>query len=102
MSLMLNYATTGCPKFTLKTTYSPSTIATSSNTPIPRPTPLTIPNGIRIQSAILPQYIDRWDRRQVYAISAYSHYTDIEQRTKNKKTKNAPELIILSHNYYLK
>jgi len=27
-----------------------------SNTPIPRPTTLTIPNGIRIKSAVLPQY----------------------------------------------
>jgi len=26
-----------------------------SNTPIPSPTPLTTPNGIRIQSAVLPQ-----------------------------------------------
>jgi len=28
---------------------------TPSNTPIPRPTPLTVPNGIRIELAILPQ-----------------------------------------------
>jgi len=27
-----------------------------SNTPIPRPTPLTTPNGIWIKSAVLPQY----------------------------------------------
>ena len=30
-----------------------------SNTPIPRPTPLTVPNGIRIQSVVLPQYTFR-------------------------------------------
>ena len=30
--------------------------------PIPWPSPLTIPNGIRIQSAILPQYTFRTDR----------------------------------------
>jgi len=28
----------------------------ASNTPIPRPTPLTTPNCIRIQSAVLPQF----------------------------------------------
>jgi len=57
----------------------PSTITTPSNTPILRPTPLTIPNGIRIQSAVLPQYpfrthrqTNRWDRQQVYAICAYN------------------------------
>jgi len=33
-----------------------------SNTPVPRPTPLTTPNGIRIQSAVLPQYTFRTDR----------------------------------------
>ena len=30
-----------------------------SNTPIPRPIPLTNPNGIQIQSAVLPQYTFR-------------------------------------------
>ena len=30
-----------------------------SNTPIPRPTPFTTPNGIQIQSAVLPQYTFR-------------------------------------------
>jgi len=33
-----------------------------SNTPIPRPTPLITSNGIRIQSAVLPQYTLRTDR----------------------------------------
>jgi len=54
----------------------PSTITTPFNTAIPRPTPLTIPNGIRIHSAVLPQYTfrtdtptDRWARRQVSKIS---------------------------------
>jgi len=32
-----------------------------SDTPIPLPTPLTIPNSIRIQSAVLPQYTLRTD-----------------------------------------
>ena len=55
-------------------------ISILSNTPIPRPNPLTTPNGIWIQSTVLPQYalrtdsptewltdrpIDRWARRQV-------------------------------------
>jgi len=53
-----------------------------SNTPIPRPTPLTFQNDFRIQSAILPQYTfqayrpthrptNRWDRRQFNNISTY-------------------------------
>jgi len=33
-----------------------------SNTLIPRPTPLTVPNGIRIKSAVLPQYTFWTDR----------------------------------------
>jgi len=60
-------------KFNLKTAPSPSMITTS---PIPCLTPLTIPNGIRIQSAVLPQYTfwtdqqthtqsNRWARLQV-------------------------------------
>ena len=70
-----------------------------SNIPTPRPTPLTIPNGIWIQSAVLPQYTfwtdwqtdrqtdrpththtqtDRWTRRHVYTISAQALYIDIE------------------------
>ena len=32
-----------------------------SNTPIPWPTSLTIPNGIQVQSAVLPQYILQTD-----------------------------------------
>jgi len=40
----------------------PSTITTRIYTPIPRPTPLTTPNGIRIQSAVLPQYTFRLHR----------------------------------------
>jgi len=34
-----------------------------SNTPIPRSTPLSTPNGIRIQSAVLPRYTFRTDRQ---------------------------------------
>ena len=55
-----------------KTAHSSSTVSTPSNTPIPRQTPLTAPNGIQIQSAVLPQHTlrtdrptDRWDWRQV-------------------------------------
>ena len=33
-----------------------------SNTPIPRPTPLTFPNSIRIHSAVSPQYTLRTDK----------------------------------------
>jgi len=67
--------TMGRPKFTLKTAASPSTITTPSNTPITSQTLLTTPNGIRIQSAILPQYTfrthtERWARRQVRNVSA--------------------------------
>jgi len=57
-----NYATNsplvtmGCPKFTTKTAPSPLTITTPSNISIPQLTPLTTPNNIWIQSAILPQY----------------------------------------------
>jgi len=46
----------GCRKFTPKNCPSPSMTTTPSNTSIPRPTPLTIPNGIWIHSAVLPQY----------------------------------------------
>jgi len=44
-----------------------------SNTPIPQLTPLTTPNGIQIQLAVLPQYTfrtDRWSRRQAHTMSA--------------------------------
>jgi len=34
-----------------------------SNTPIAQPTPLTIPHGIHIKSAILPQYTFLADRQ---------------------------------------
>jgi len=54
--------------------------ATPSSTPIPRPILLITPNGIRIQSAVLPQYTfrsdrqtDRWDRLQLCNKSAYAH-----------------------------
>ena len=38
----------------------PLMITTPSNTPIPRLIPLTVPNGIWIQSAILPKYTFRF------------------------------------------
>ena len=53
----------GTPYIHPKTVPFPSTITTPSNTPIPRPTPLTTSNGIRIQSAVLPQYT-LWTNRQ--------------------------------------
>ena len=69
----------GRPKFIPKSAPSPSTITTPSNTAIPRPTPLTIPNGIRIHSAVLPQYTfqtdrqtDRWSMRETCTNSAYA------------------------------
>jgi len=47
-------------------------ISTPSYIPIPRPTPLTTPNSIHIQWAILPQFTfqiarqaDTWDKQQV-------------------------------------
>jgi len=46
------------PKLPLPLRRSPP----KSNTPIPSPTPLTTPNGIRIQSAVLPQFT-RADRQ---------------------------------------
>jgi len=77
--------TMGCPTFTPKTAPYRSTSPLPSNTPIPRPIPLNSPNGIRMQSALLPQYsfqIDqqadtdkqtsRWDRRKFYSKSAYA------------------------------
>ena len=63
------------------------------STPIPQLTPLTIQNGIWIQSAVLPQYTfwthrqtnwptdhqtNRWDRWQVYTISTCARYIDSE------------------------
>jgi len=46
-----------------KTAPSPSTITTPTyNTPIPRPTTLINRNGIRIQSAVVPQYTFRTDK----------------------------------------
>jgi len=55
-----------------------------SNKPIPWPTPLTTPNGIWIQSAILPQYTFRTNRERptdglgdVSKNSAYTHNTTV-------------------------
>ena len=50
------------PQIHPKTAPSLLTITTPSNTPIPWPTPLTTPNGMWIQSDILPQYTFQTDR----------------------------------------
>ena len=49
------------------------------NTLIHRATPLITPNGIQIQSAVLPQYTDRPTDWQVSKKSAYAlYYIDSE------------------------
>ena len=50
------------PTFNSKTAPSSSTISTPSNTPILRPTQLSTPNGIQIQSAVVPQFTVQTDR----------------------------------------
>ena len=72
----------------------PKTALSHSNTSIPRPTPLTAPNGIRIHSAVLPQYTFRThsrhtdtrtvrlDKRHVYSNSAYACSISSERRAK--------------------
>ena len=62
------------------------------NTPIPRPTPLTTPNGIQIQSAVLPQYTlrtdrptDMWARREVCTKTVYALYIDSSDAAKNAR-----------------
>jgi len=73
--------------------YLPFPMWTPSNTPISRPIPLTYPNGIRIQSVVLPQYIiqtdrqtDRWARQQACkntrlgCIKLYSDATNYTQQ----------------------
>ena len=72
-----NYATVpfgynGMPQIHPKTAPSRSIITTPSNIPISQLTTLTVPNGIRIQSADLQQYTfqtdrptDKWDWQQV-------------------------------------
>ena len=46
----------GCPHLSPKLPLHLRRSPFPSNTPIPRPTPLTTPNGIQIQAAVLPQY----------------------------------------------
>ena len=50
-----------CEQKITKTSPSPWGMRTPSNTPIPWPTPLITPNGIQIQSAVLPQYTFQTD-----------------------------------------
>jgi len=93
--------TMGRPKFTPKMSLPFRRSLLPPNTPIPRPTPLTIPNGIRIQLAVLPQYTfwghrpidrlthkptDRWDRRQLDSMSTYARYIDRQRHTNNAQT----------------
>jgi len=88
------------PKFTPKTAPSPWTITIQSNTPISRPTPLTIPNGIRIQLAVLPQYIlqtdrqtDRQSDRRTYGLGECSVIKAVYARLIESDTaKNRPAL----------
>jgi len=73
--------TMGCPKFTPKTAPSPSTISTQSYNLIPRPTPLTTPNGIRSNqpfcnntlSRPTDKQTDRRNRQQLCINSNYAH-----------------------------
>jgi len=67
-----------------------------SNTAIPWPTPLTTANGIRIQSAVLPQFTlqtdsrtDIWDRRQFCTKSAY----DSEHHANNTRLRHRLNLL---------
>jgi len=68
----------GTPKIHPQNCPFPSTITTPPNTPIPRPTPLTTPNDIQIQSAICHNMLcgqtdrptDRWFRRMIPNMSA--------------------------------
>jgi len=70
-ALRHNYAATspmltmGSPQFTHKTAPSIRRLPSLSNTHIPRLTVLTIPNGIWIHSAVLPQYTFQTDRHTV-------------------------------------
>ena len=61
------------PYLPQKTAPFPSTISTSSNTPIPGLTPLTTPNGNQIQSVIFPRYTLRTHREMGLTISLYQH-----------------------------
>ena len=50
------------------------------NTPIIRPTPLTIPNGIRIHSAVLPHYTFRHTHTQTHAHRSIDGLSDMSVR----------------------
>jgi len=99
-----NYATksslvtVGCPTFTLILPLLLRRSPPPSNTPISRPTPLTTPNGIQVQSAVLPQYTI-WTNRQTVRQTdwrtdglgdksvpslAYALYTDYSDAAKTK------------------
>jgi len=85
------FVTIGCPKCTPKSAHSFQRWPPQSNAPIPRMIPLTIPNGIRIHLAVLPQYTfwtdrhtqtDRWSRWMFYSNTAYTRYTDRDNALK--------------------
>jgi len=62
------------------------------STPIPQPTPLTNPNGIQIQSAVLPknnlQKGRQTDRQVGQAIGLYQDTLMLYSDAANKKTSN--------------
>jgi len=51
------------PQFTPKMAFPFDDLHPLSNTSIPRPTPFTAPNGIRIQLVVMSQYTLRSDRQ---------------------------------------
>ena len=84
--------TMGCPTFTTKTASSLRRSPPASNTPFPRPTPLTTSNGIWIQLVVLTQYtfrtnqptdkpIDRWSRQQTNKFTLYWLYNYVANNT---------------------
>ena len=73
-----------------------------SDTPIPRPTPLTTPNGIRIHSAVLPQYIlrtdrqiDRWSRRMFHNMSHLNSLYLIESAAANNEDYGSAKMFLI-------
>jgi len=69
-----------------------------SNTPVPRPTPLTSPNSIHIQSAVLPQYTIHTDRpadrlgNRFVPRPTYALYVDCSDTANNSNKKSQSNL----------